>query len=151
MLPQESKSMQWPAFLPPVEHLPILDLKDHTGATGYIDFVRADDMQFPVMRGVDVAGRPFVAIKAQTEGSCELSEVVGVFFQRYTNIVEDWAYGTCYPLNLLFHDSRVRGHHMEGLKSRLDTLMSGGVVRSLGSRVEDWVSGSGSTRLFLGH
>ena len=139
------------SFLPLIDDLPVLDLGGRQGATGYIDFVRAEDMPFPVMRGVDVYGRPFVAIKAQTAGECDFIEVVGVFFQRYSDNADAWAYGTCYPLNMIFHDSRVRDKHIEGLKSRLHMLMLGGEVRNVeyglaGSA--DWVNGNGSIRLF---
>jgi len=33
----------------------------HCGHTGYIDYLEADDMSAPVMKGVDPAGRRFVA------------------------------------------------------------------------------------------
>ena len=141
-----------PSFIPSMENVPVLDLGDQRGNTGYIDFVKAEDVQFPVMRGIDVYGRPFVAIKAQLEGKCEFPEVVGVFFQRYADNTTDWAYGSCYPLNLLFHDSRVSKIHMEGLKSRLSMLMSGGKVRNVEYGLRDsidWVNGNGSIRLFL--
>ncbi len=142
-----------PSFLPIIDadNVPILDLGDRRGATGYIDFLRAEEMTHPIMRGVDVYHRPFVAIKAQTKGECRFREVVGVFFQRYTNDSSEWAYGTCYPLNMIYHSSRVREEHMEGLAIRLNTLFEGGEIRNVDfglSHNEDWINGNGPIVLF---
>lgn len=45
------------------KNLPILDINQYVGRTGYIDFIKADDMEYPLMRGVDCLRRPFLAIK----------------------------------------------------------------------------------------
>ena len=48
------------------EALPVLDLSvcaASGGGTGYIDFVRLDDMTAPIMRGEDDHGRPFLAFR----------------------------------------------------------------------------------------
>jgi len=39
----------------------------HCGHTGYIDYLEADDMSAPVMKGVDPAGRRFVAFLVRVE------------------------------------------------------------------------------------
>ena len=64
------------------EALPVLNLlecKGNGGGTGYIDFIRAVDMLFPVMRGTDEAGRPFVAFKLD-DGE---EQYVECLFRRY--------------------------------------------------------------------
>ena len=66
------------------EALPVLDLGACTakgGDTGYIDFVRSDDMTAPIMRGEDEHGRPFVAFRIKTE---RRAEAVETLFRRYT-------------------------------------------------------------------
>ncbi len=67
------------------EALPVLDLGACTakgGGTGYIDFVRSDDMTAPIMRGEDEHGRPFVAFRIKTERREAPS--VETLFRRYT-------------------------------------------------------------------
>jgi len=67
------------------EALPVLDLKACTawgGSTGYIDFVRPDDMDSPIMRGEDEAGRPFVAFRISS--GRRPGAYVEVLFRRYT-------------------------------------------------------------------
>ena len=85
-------------------NLPVLDLKDETGFSDYIDFIKAENMDHPIMIGVDCFNRPFMAIKVKTN---EDKYVVGTFFQRYTDDPYTWAYGTCYSgANMIFHKSR---------------------------------------------
>ena len=74
------------------EALPVLDLNNCTargGGTGYIDFVRADDMSASIMRGEDEHGRPFVTFRLS------VGEVtyVETLFRRYTT-GPSWASGT---------------------------------------------------------
>jgi hypothetical protein len=67
------------------EALPVLDLGTCAasgGGTGYIDFVRADDMSAPIMRGEDEAGRPFVAFRI--ESARRGGPYVETLFRRYT-------------------------------------------------------------------
>jgi len=77
--------------------LPVLDLEEcgaFGGSTGYIDFVRPEDMTGPVMRGEDEHGRPFVSFLLSREvvdhGSANyphdmvVKEFVETLFRRYT-------------------------------------------------------------------
>jgi hypothetical protein len=59
------------------EKLPILDIDNKQGATEYIDFIKKEDMAHPIMRGLDVLGRRFFALR--TESNCV------VFFERYSD------------------------------------------------------------------
>jgi len=79
------------------EALPVLDLNNCTargGGTGYIDFVRADDMSASIMRGEDEHGRPFVAFRISVEEAGREAETyVETLFRRYTT-GPTWVSGT---------------------------------------------------------
>jgi len=47
------------------EKLPILDIGDRVGVTGYIDFIKPEEMTTPIMRGKDVSGRNFFTFRAR--------------------------------------------------------------------------------------
>ncbi len=80
--------------------LPELAWKDefHAGGTGYIDGVRPTDMEKPMMRGIDYANRPFLAVKVVREvpsddDSAAAQEEAFVLFQRYTDDLNTWTNG----------------------------------------------------------
>lgn len=126
---------------------PTLDLGRTCGSTEYIDFIRASDMSHPIMTGVDVFKRPFITIKFLVEFKDDEKpqEMVGTFFQRYTGETSNWAFGTCYESNNLFHDSRVRLDHYAELPSRLSAIKEGKSVHSVDGFKEpyNWVKGNG--------
>ena len=68
--------------------LPVLDLtkcSGRHGGTGYIDFVRPEDMSAPLMRGTDEHGRPFLAVRAKfTFPNGRVETRVETLFRRYT-------------------------------------------------------------------
>lgn len=68
-------------------NLPILNLEDRKGPTGYIDFVKPQDMSAPLMRGVDKLDRPFIALRyVDSKGIVNPDEPkVRVVFHRYKN------------------------------------------------------------------
>ena len=113
--------------------LPKLNLGDKNGTTGYIDFVTSKDMSHPIMQGYDSGGRKFVAIKVNTVNTetGDKSPVVGTFFERYSdnplnlNSNKEWAFGTCYGLNVIHNDSRVRDYQYKNLGLRLKSLIDG--------------------------
>jgi len=142
-----------------LENLPVLDVGTRNGPTDYIDYLTIADLTAPVMKGVDRFRRPFIAMKLSAVSDHvenEVYEFVGTFFQRYTDDEVNWAYGTCYKLNMLFHDSRVRLSHMEGLERRLFLLLNGTAVRSVDfyanttdDEETDWVNGNGEYTMNL--
>ena len=140
---------------PDYDELPELDLNGRVGATGYIDFVTADLMRHPIMRGQDRYGRPFLAIKVRVEGLDDVEEVVGTFFHRYSNGVA-LAFGTCYSHSIIFNDSRVRDEsEADYLAERIRLLQQGQHVRSLDGFAADWesdmlVQGNGPVTLWCG-
>jgi hypothetical protein len=69
--------------------VPVLDLGEGIGHTGYLDFVTPAMMTAPVMVGVDSAGRPFIALRYWARGL----ERVEVLFQRYAGDGQTWTSG----------------------------------------------------------
>jgi hypothetical protein len=145
--------------------LPILTFNERMmGSTGYIDRVVSSDMEYPIMKGKDSFGRPFLCIKfvcrmdvntehtIEPECGCEEHqmtnqiairkeyEAVGTFFQRYTD-TKNVAYGTCYdPYQSLFDDSRVRSEEELNLCiKRIQKCLQGETIRSLSN---PWKIGS---------
>lgn len=64
--------------------LPVLDLVEGEGTTGYIDFVTPEQMEAPIMKGVDCHGRPFVSFRyVIRRGEDEEGPMVETLFRRY--------------------------------------------------------------------
>lgn len=61
--------------------LSLLDIGDKLGDTGYIDFLKWDDVPEGVMYGYDKLNRLFIVIKCIIDGK----KYVQTFFQRYTS------------------------------------------------------------------
>ena len=121
----------YPDFIQ-VTDLPVLDIGDKKGHTGYIDFIQVKDMSHSAMQGIDAYGRFFIALKY----SDHETQRVGTFFQRYSN-ENSWAYGTCYWSSLLYHNSRVRQESYNKLKKRLTDLINGKTVKGTDCYGED--------------
>ena len=47
--------------------IPLLDLKGKWSESGFIDFIKTEEMSNPIMKGEDIFGRPFVAVKVKTK------------------------------------------------------------------------------------
>jgi hypothetical protein len=113
-----------------IAELPILDIGNWVGHSGYIDFIEVKDMSHPIMKGRDCVGRPFIALKFKVtphNTTIQPSEAVGTFFQRYTDNNRDWAYGTCFSYGKcsLYNDARIRRESEEYLTERLQKLVNG--------------------------
>jgi hypothetical protein len=93
--------------------LPILDVGNQVGRTHYIDFIDHDMMSFPLMKGKDCFGRPFLAVKVDVEFKSEnkVKSCVGAYFQRYSDSEKTICFGTCYFHDVLYHDSCIRTEH----------------------------------------
>lgn len=139
-----------------IDELPILDLGQKNGATGYIDFIQASDLSHSVMRGIDMNNRPFVSIKFHVRPNPNSSDInvqntkhyeaVGTFFQRYADNAELWAYGTLYYGNTSLHyESRVRDYQYSNLASRLNVFLNGQIIRNIKYMEDDpdFVIGTG--------
>jgi hypothetical protein len=81
---------------------PILNIGNRMGHTGYLDFLTPQDLTRSVMRGTDLAGRPFISLKLRSsrpEDRSRGAEFVVTFFQRYKEEGR-WVYGTSDRRNL---------------------------------------------------
>lgn len=80
-----------------ISHPQVINTKKFIGGTDYIDRVRLDDMKGNIMWGIDVWKRPFISISGHSDKS-KPRDFVFTIFQRYTDSIFNWQYGTC------FHD-----------------------------------------------
>jgi hypothetical protein len=111
-----------------ISELPILDIGEKVGHSGYIDFILVNQMSDSIMKGIDCYKRPFIAFKFWIRSNDNIKppyEAVGTFFQRYSDNNNSWAYGTCYELNSLYNDSRIRLCDYENLAERIKRLVNG--------------------------
>jgi hypothetical protein len=72
---------------------PYLDLKDRVGYTGYIDFIKEEELlDNNVMQGIDYYNRPFIVIKFKVyfENMLSTRNYFQTFFQRYSNNTLIW-------------------------------------------------------------
>lgn len=75
---------QWNTF-------PVFDIGQRIGGTSYIDFIKDDEPQHPIMRGIDYYQRPFILIKAEIiDNNQKKWPVFETFFQRYTDDTQLW-------------------------------------------------------------
>lgn len=131
--------------------LPEYDLGGRGGLTDYIDFLVAEEIDHPIMRGIDRYKRPFIIIKVKTtDVNGDVSYAVGTFFQRYTDDVINWAFGTCYTTNRIHNDARVRDYQYENLEKRLTMLFSGEKINTIRTTLDhsvdltgNWIKGCG--------
>ena len=106
-------------------NLPQLNLGNKVGFTGYIDFIKIEDMENSIMSGLDLYKRPFLAIKYHVKTDKEEFDSVGTFFQRYSDNRNSWAFGTYYPIhNQIYEESRVRLDDYDLLTSRLISFLT---------------------------
>lgn len=113
--------------------LPVLDIENKMGGTGYIDFIMVDDMTHPIMKGYDCYGRPFLSMKVLVKNEDDPNyekHIVGTFFQRFSSSTTQWAFGTFYDIGMIYNDSRVRFNDYESLEKRLKLLFIGGTVKN---------------------
>jgi len=67
----------------PKGDLPVLDIGQRAGETGYFEFIQASEMTYPLMKGQDLFGRHFFCMKAHGQ--------VQTFFQRFMQFHGCWA------------------------------------------------------------
>lgn len=71
-----------------LEGIPNLDIGRREGSTGYIDFLKWDEVTEPVMKGMDLYGRRFVVVKMNIEN--EDINFMETYFQRYSDLLTKW-------------------------------------------------------------
>ena len=143
--------------------LPMLDLGEKVGFTGYIDFIRPNDMISPMMVGRDVHGRRFIAVCVDIYGKDNkeyLGSGVGTFFERYSDSDTAIAFGTSIwsvdyngdsHNNIVYHDSRVRGDDFKYVIERLNRLLGRKPVYNYSNDLEpsEYATGNGKLEIRL--
>ena len=151
MSKQISNTIEFESFKPLYEalydsdykNIPVLDIGERRGHTDYIDFIIESDMQYPVMKGVDIHRRPFLALKLQKDNGKKKSDFVITIFQRYTDNNNTWCYGTCYEFGLFWANNHLSRLDYEPIYYRLNELFNGRSVRSIASDEKNYNEGSG--------
>ena len=77
--------MPWRLFFPymkkqTIANIPLLDIGEAEGHTGYIDFIEPNMMSAGIMKGIDRYQRPFISIRFIQHGKVQVVNV----FQRYS-------------------------------------------------------------------
>tara|TARA_R110002110_G_C13272610_1_gene701830 strand:+ start:197 stop:751 length:555 start_codon:yes stop_codon:yes gene_type:complete len=67
------------------ENTPILEIGDRRGRTDYIDFIAFDEVNYPIMHGIDYHGRSFIVFKVFVEVDGKDKIYLQTIFRRYTD------------------------------------------------------------------
>ena len=68
--------------------VPKLDIGGQEGMTGYIDFIKLTDMDYPIMKGIDKYKRLFLVVKYKDYKTDK--QYFTTFFQRYSDNDNDF-------------------------------------------------------------
>ena len=96
------------------ETLPVFDTGKRTGLTGYIDYIRMEEITHPAMWGIDRFGRKFIVMKLLIDGKI----ILQTFFQRYACFPKWQGCGNWSPNELLFSSTVTIG------KPQINLIMS---------------------------
>ena len=91
------------------ENIPVLDIGDRVGNTGYIDFIEIKNVKYPIMSGVDKYRRPFFVLKMIMEYGTKSVEYFQTFFQRYNDNVDLWMGANKYDNSLIETSGGING------------------------------------------
>lgn len=103
--------------------IPRLDIGDRMGWTDYIDFLKSEDLTFPLMWGYDKYGRLFLAVRYHVDNpttECSKDRVTTVF-QRYTDSEHPFVCGTCYSSDSIFNMNLMTDNYWRILRSLIET------------------------------
>ena len=141
------------------DKLPVLHIYNDSSATDYIDYIGHDMMSQPIMKGQDVYGRPFIAIRyhcldnsninilSRNSPKDDISLSVVCIFQRYNNNPDLLVVGSHY-----YHIINSIGGLHDNSKDWVRRLMAGelvedpllvenikGIVKVAGDIKKNWV------------
>ena len=103
--------------------IPILNIENVNNGTDYIDYIKVENMKYPLMQGKDNKGRLFFCIKTELTNLNNKSEtVVGTFYQRFSEDETIWSYSSYYHDNIIYYQSRVNKNDYNNLEQRLKLL-----------------------------
>ena len=70
----------------PLNNIPYLDIGDKEGETNYIDFLKWEDVEYPIMKGIDKYNRPFIVIKSILNDTLYME----TYFKRHNTEYSSW-------------------------------------------------------------
>ncbi len=73
--------------------IPVLNICSTIGYTGYMDFLKSNQIIYPLLKGIDVASRPFVVMRLVVQYNEKIVYCAQTFFQRYTDKAYPWIGG----------------------------------------------------------
>lgn len=116
------------------EKLPVLDIGERMGDTGYIDFINPGEMKAPIMRGRDMNGREFFTLRVQqTLANGRVWEMCQTFFQRYTHLA-NWSDGGTrfiFPVSHIIDDSgKISEGNLEAYKQLEELIKTGTLTKN---------------------
>ena len=69
-----------------IPDIPVLDIGRRIGHTEYIDFLKWNEVKYPIMKGVDIYRRHFLVVKMIVDGN----KIMETYLQRYTGDNTNW-------------------------------------------------------------
>lgn len=105
-------------------NLPVLDIGLKNGSTGYLDFIKPDELGLNnIMKGKDCLSRPFIVFRAEYEYPDGLKKkTFTTFFQRYSDNKLLWHCCGHYGINLMYTEG---GTNTEQIKMLYELFSSG--------------------------
>lgn len=144
--------------------LPILQVNVPSSYSGTVGSIRPEEINHPVMCGIDIKNRPFICIRVVGEEKIKHHKrikstndqfwTVGVFYKRYENS-DEWAYTSLENGTILYHDTVVRKEDYDILEARLHKLLNKEIIRNIdfgcviNSQPLDLINGNGKYILSL--
>lgn len=102
------------------ESLPILEVGEKCGDTGYIDFIRKEEIKFPIMGGIDDGHRPFFVMEVVSDDEDKI-HYAQTFFQRWTDNQDKWVSGDIVGRTIFMSTSpTMNNKHIDVLKKLIN-------------------------------
>lgn len=104
--------------------VPVMDIGNKNGTTGYLDFIRPDELgSNNIMKGYDSVSRLFIVFKAEFEYPNGLKKkTFTTFFQRYSDNILSWQCCGHYGTILMYTEG---GTNNEQYKLLCELFLSG--------------------------
>lgn len=73
-----------------------LDFREEFIGLDYIDRIKIDDVDSPIMFSIDCFNRPMLSFMINLKSNNSNFDIIHTMFQRYTGYKNSWVFGTCY-------------------------------------------------------
>lgn len=100
----------------PLDNIPILDIGSKIGDTGYIDFLKWEDVEYPIMKGIDILKRPFIVIKTIIDNTLFME----TYFKRHNKPYSSWHCSGKYTNTLITTYGGMNAQHALYVKSLIE-------------------------------